>query len=397
MVKKSLKDNLSNHRKKPSADTHLSLINPNAAGIDIGSAQHYVAVPKDRASDPVRVFESFTQGLYEIIEWLQACGIETVAMESTGVYWIPLYDLLAKKGFDVQLVNARHLKNVSGRNKIDVADCQWIQRLHSFGLLSGSFRPKHAICQLRAYHRHREMLVSETAKHVLHIQKSLSQMNLQLHNVISDITGVTGMKIIRAIIDGEHHPDTLAQFRDKRCKNSLDTIKKSLEGTYQEAHLFSLRQSVELYDVYHEKITHCDQEIEQLLQQFEDRSENRPCPKEKAQQKQKNTPKFDLHGHLFRITGVDLICLPRLNSHTVSKIISEVGLDMSRWQNEKQFSSWLGLSPNNKVSGGKRLSGKRLPTKNRAAEAFRMGASSLHHNKSALGAYYRRMKGRLGT
>lgn len=394
MAKKITKDK---KRRPQKEDPNLALIHPNAAGIDIGSAEHYVAVPEGRDTDSVRSFQSFTQNLHELASWLKACGIETVAMESTGVYWIPLYDLLTEKGFEVHLVNARHLKNVSGRNKTDVLDCQWIQRLHTFGLLTGSFRPEKTICQLRAYHRHREMLVSEAAKHILHMQKALSQMNVQLHNVISDVTGVTGMKIIRAIIGGERDPKKLAQFRHGGCKNSVDTIEKSLAGYYQSEHLFSLKQSVELYDVYQQKIRDCDVEIEKLLQSFEDQSGNQPAPEEANKQKNKNAPKFDLHSHLFRMTGVDLTRVPGLSSHSVFKIVSEVGLDMSCWKNEKQFASWLGLSPGNKISGGKRLSGRSLPTKNRAAEAFRVAANTLYHSKSALGAYHRRMKGRLGA
>jgi len=386
------------HRKRQ--DKNLTLINADAAGIDIGSAKHYVSVPEDRDEKPVRVFSTFTRDLKALSEWLKTCGIKTVAMESTGVYWIPLYDLLIDEGFDVNLVNARHLKNVSGRNKTDVMDCQWIQRLHTFGLLSGSFRPEKAICELRAYHRQREMLVSESSKHILHMQKAMTQMNLQLHNVLSDVTGATGIQIIRAIVGGEHDPKKLAIYRDSRCKNPLEIIEKSLEGAYREEHLFSLKQALELYDFYQEKRGDCDEKINHLLQSFEDRSQGAELPPLSAQKKkskQKNGPAFNLRASLFQLTGVDLTVIPGLNSLSLFKIVSEVGIDMSPWKTEKHFASWLGLSPGNKISGEKRLPGRTVATKNRAAAAFRLGANTLYRSGSALGAYHRRMRYRLGA
>ncbi len=376
----------------------LSLLNPNAAGIDIGSQQHYVAVPEGRDEVVVRSFPSFTPDLYKLANWLKKCGIETIAMESTGVYWIPLYEILSSRGFEVKLVNARHVKNVSGR-KTDVLDCQWLQQLHSYGLLSGAFRPDDQICQLRAYNRHREMLISQSAKHVLHMQKALTQMNIQLHNVLSDVTGKTGMKIIRAIVSGEHDSKKLAEYRDGRCKNPLEVIEKSLHGNYRPEHLFALKQAVELYDIYHEKIRNCDKEIEKLLSKFDGLDlDKTDVPKAKIENKKENsnTPQFDLHKHLFRISGVNLTALPGINSHTAFKILSEIGLDMEHWPTEKHFVSWLGLCPGNKVSGGKRLPGPSTPTANRAAIAFRIAASTLSRNKSALGAFHRRMKARLG-
>jgi transposase len=400
----NMSDNKINYVRKSSAkekkmSKELELLNLNAAGIDIGSQQHYVAVPEGRDEVSVRSFASFTPDLYKLAAWLKKCGIETVAMESTGVYWIPLYEILSSKGFEVNLVNARHVKNVSGR-KTDVLDCQWIQQLHTYGLLSGAFRPNDQICQLRAYNRQREMLVAQAAKHVLHMQKALSQMNIQLHNVLSDVTGKTGLKIIRAIVSGEHDPKKLAEYRDGRCKNSLEIIEKSLVGNYREEHLFALKQAVELYDIYHEKIRTCDEEIEKLLSNFDGKIDldKTDVPKSKAGSKKENsnTPKFDLHKHLFRITGVNLTALPGINSHTAFKVLSETGVDMSCWPTEKHFVSWLGLCPGNKVSGGKRLPGRSTPTANRAATSFRMAASTLFRNKSALGAFHRRMKGRLG-
>ncbi len=376
----------------------LSVIKPNAAGIDIGSQQHYVAVPVGRDEVSVRAFDSFTSDLHALFDWLKRCGIETVAMEATGVYWIPLYDLLEAQGFEVYLVNARHVKNVSGR-KSDVKDCQWLQKLHSCGLLSRAFRPELMICRLRSYHRHREMLVQQAAKHTLHMQKALSQMNLQLHNVINDVTGVTGMKIIRAIIKGIQDPKELAQYRDRRCKNSKDVIEKSLQGNYQPEHLFTLKQAVDLYDVYQDKLKECDQEIEEVLKELESQVEMKvgEVPAAKAGARSANAPDFDLHTHLFHLTGVNLGSLPGISSYTAFKVITEVGLDMSHWETEKHFAAWLGLCPGTKVSGGKRLSGKRMPNANRAALAFRVAANTLWRSQTALGAFYRRMKARLGA
>lgn len=390
-------------RKKPhkagQLPKHLEHINMRAAGIDIGSASHFVAVPEGSDEQSVREFSSFTSDLHELCVWLEKCGVETVAMESTGVYWIPLYELLESRGFEVKLVDARHVKNVSGR-KTDVLDCQWLQQLHTYGLLSGAFRPEESICVLRAYLRQRGMLVQEAASHIQHMQKALSQMNLQLHNVITDITGDTGMRIIRAVVAGEHNPKMLASYRDPRCKNSVDIIEKSLTGNYRNEHIFSLKQALELFDVYQEKINACDDEIEKCLFQFESRVEiseeelSKRITKRRASDK--NAPLFNLKSHLLRMTGVDLTAVPGIDAHSGIKIISEIGLDLSRWKNAKQFASWLGICPGNKVSGGKKLSGKSKRTKNRAASAFRMAASTLHRSDSALGAFLRRLKSRLG-
>lgn len=375
----------------------LSAIHPKAAGIDIGSNEHYVAVPADCSDKPVRSFLSFTADLYRLADWLSECGVETVAMESTGVYWIPLYDILSERGFEVHLVNARHVKNVSGR-KTDVLDCQWIQQLHSYGLLAGCFRPNDAICRLRGYQRHREMLLEQAAKHILHMQKAMTQMNLKLHNVLSDITGKTGMKIIRAIIAGERNLKLLASYRDGRCKHSEEVIEKSLEGHYREEHLFALKQAVELYDFYHKKLADCDKEIEKALSTFETKADEIQLAQlgKERKNRQSNSPKFDLYKEVYRMTGVDLCGLPGMSSYSVFKIISETGLDISRWKTEKHFASWLGLCPGNKVSGGKSLSSKTKPCANRAAAVFRMSASTLYHSKTALGAFHRRLKSRLG-
>jgi transposase len=385
--------------KKGQLPKHLEHINRCAAGIDVGSTSHFVAVPEGSDEENVREFGSFTSDLHELAKWLEKCGIETIVMESTGVYWIPLYELLESKGFEVKLVDARHVKNVSGR-KTDVLDCQWLQQLHTYGLLSGAFRPEDSICVLRAYLRQRGMLVQEGASHIQHMQKALSQMNLQLHNVISDITGDTGMRIIRAIVGGERNPKILSGYRDARCKNSVDTIEKSLTGNYRDEHIFTLKQALELYDVYQEKINACDDEIEKCLLRFESRIEIseeellKRIPKRRASDK--NAPLFNLKSHLLRVTGVDLTAVPGIDAHSGLKIISEIGVDLNRWKNAKQFASWLGICPGNKVSGGKKLSGKSKRTKNRAASAFRMAASTLHRSDSALGAFLRRLKTRLG-
>lgn len=293
-------------------------------------------------------------------------------------------------------MDARHVKNVSGR-KTDVLDCQWLQQLHTYGLLSGAFRPGESVCVLRAYSRQRGMLIQEMACHIQHMQKALSQMNLQLHHVIRDITGDTGMRIIRAIVSGEHGPKVLSGYRDHRCKNSMDTIEKALTGNYRAEHIFALKQALELYDVYQDKIKACDIEIEQCLYQFETRlNVSREAPNKAVKTYPKNGPSFDLQSHLLRITGVDLTAVPGIDASNALKIISEIGFDLSRWKNAKQFASWLGICPGNKVSGGKKLSGKSKRSKNRVASTLRMAASTLYRNKSALGAFLRRLKSRLG-
>jgi len=387
--------------KKVSLPAHLSHINKMAAGIDIGSKSHFVAVPEGCTEVTVREFESFTADLHELANWLEQCGIETVAMESTGVYWIPLYELLESRGFEVRLVDARHVKNVSGR-KTDVLDCQWLQQLHTYGLLKGAFRPEEQVCGLRAYLRQRSMLISQAGSHIQHMQKSLSQMNIQLHHVLSDITGETGMRIIRAIVAGERNPKVLAQSRNRGCKNSVAVIEKALTGHYRDEHVFALKQALSLYDTYYEKIEACDREIEKQLSIFED-VQRKPSEEEETSLKRrskshcKNTLSFDARSHLIRITGVDLTAIPGIEASSALKIVSEIGLDLSRWGNSKQFASWLGLCPGNKVSGGKRLGGKSKRTSNNAAAALRMCASTLHRSESSLGAFFRRLKARLGA
>jgi transposase len=372
------------------------VLQPNAAGIDVGAAEHWVAVPQGRDEPSVRSFGCFTADLYALADWLARCGVETVAMESTGVYWIPLFQVLEARGFEVKLVNARHVKNVPGR-KTDVLDCQWLQRLHSCGLLSGSFRPEDQVCVLRSYWRHRENLVSGAAAQVQQMQKALTQMNLQLHKVITDITGETGMSIIRAILAGERDAVKLAQLKDPRVKSSVAQLAKALEGDYRPEHLFALQQAVELYDTYREKIVACDREVERCLQRFDIRAGSTSPGAAPARRKNRHQPGFDLHGHLCRITGVDFTRIDGLDVLSVQTILAEVGLEPSPFPSAKHFCSWLGLCPNNRITGGRVKSSQTQKNANRAATAFRLGAQSLARSDTALGAFYRRMRSRLGA
>jgi transposase len=384
-------------KMKAGLPKHLQHINKMAAGIDVGSKSHFVAVPEGCADICVREFRSFTTDLHALADWLESCGITTIAMESTGVYWIPLYELLESRGFEVLLVDARRVKNVSGR-KTDVLDCQWLQELHTYGLLAGAFRPKEDVCVLRVYMRQRHMLLGQMSSHIQHMQKALSQMNIQLHNVLSDITGESGMNIIRAIVSGVQDPIELASYRDYRCKSSLETIQKSLTGNYREEHVFTLSQALDLFDVYQSKIAACDDQMEKHLSTFEGYNEDIAKNLEKKKPRQsKNAPLFDIHTHLFRMVGVDLTLIPGIEAYSALKILSEIGLDLNRWRSGKQFASWLGLCPGNKVSGGKRLSSKSKRTSNYAAFALRMAASTLHRSQTALGAFLRRMKARIGA
>ena len=387
-------------KPQPELPTELQQVNLHAAGIDIGATSHFVAVPSSGDPQPVREFGAFTRDLHQLADWLQSCGVETVAMESTGVYWIPVFEVLEQRGFVVKLVDPRQLKRAPGR-KTDVLDCQWLQQLHTFGLLVGAFRPPDQVCVLRSYLRQRENLVRSATREIQHMQKALTQMNLQLHHapIQIGVTGATGMAIIRAILAGERDPRALAKLRDYRCKNDEATIAKALEGTWREEHLFALQQAVELQDIYQEKIKACDTRIQATLGTFADRSEGAPVPKrskDKGRKRRALAPAFDLHPELFRLTGVDVTSLDGIESLTALQILSETGIDVSPWPTEKHFASWLGLSPGSKKSGGKMLSSRTKSSANRAAAAFRMAAQSLHSSRSALGAYYRRMRARLG-
>ena len=381
--------------KKVRLPASLKRVNLDAAGIDVGAGEHYVAVPEDRDERPVRSFTSFTLDLCAIADWLESCGITTIAMESTGVYWIPLFEVLEEKGFDVLLVDPHKLKNVSGR-KTDVLDCQWIQQLHTYGLLSGAFRPSGEVCALRSYARQRDMLIRRSAEHVQHMQKALAQMNVKLSQVLSNVTGKTGMTIIRAILAGERDPTKLAEYRDWRCRKDEATLAKALHGNWRDEHLFALRQAVELYDIYQEKLADCDREINTKLVSFPDAVAGLAPLEKKPKSPASHPLSFDGYSELYRITGVDLTKIPGLDAPTVLTIVSEIGLDMTRWRHVKAFGSWLGLCPGSKVSGGKRLSSRTKACANRAATAFRLAAYSLQHSKSYLGAFCRRMKVRMG-
>jgi transposase len=351
-----------------------------------------VAVPQDRDDNPVREFKSFTADLQALADWLKECAIDTVAMESTGVYWIPLFELLESRGFKVFLVNARHVKNVSGR-KSDVLDCQWLQQLMSFGLLSGAFRPKDDICGLRAVVRQREMLLDYQGSHIQHMQKALTQMNVQLGNVISDVAGVTGLAIIRALVKGERDPMRLAALRDCRIKASEEDIAKSLQGNWREEHLFALGQALALYDAYQARVEECDRQLQTMFARLE-RHDGKPA-KSKRRWRNKNAPSFDAREALYKLCGVDLTTIDGIDIATALKILSEIGPDLSRFKTMKHFCSWLGLCPGTKITGGKLISGKSKRTANRAAQALKLAAAGLRSSQSALGAYYRRLCARM--
>lgn len=380
----------------------LTVQNPNAAGIDVGSKEHWVAVRPDIHEKPIRCFQTFTRDLNELADWLIDCDVTTVAMESTGVYWIPLFQILEARGLEVILVNSHKVKNVSGR-KDDDSDSDWIRQLHSYGLLQGSFQPADHIRALRTYLRDRDTLSRDCASHIQRMQKALTQMNIQLHHVISDITGLTGMRIIRAIVAGERDPDVLATYRNKRIKASKQTIMKSLEGNYLNEHLNSLKRYLQLYDFYQSQIEACDRQIEALLKMFPSLDEypgdikKQDEPKQHRKQKTTNGAKFDVDTYLLQITGVDLTTVHGFSANNLLGIIAETGTDMSKWKTEKHFTSWLRLSPNNKISGGKILSRHTQKTNNRANKLFRLAAQSLATSKSALGAFYRRLKYRIGA
>lgn len=374
-------------------DSELTRINEHAAGIDIGSTSHFVAVPPSSCPDSVRQFSVFTKDLYAIADWLAECGVTSVAMESTGVYWVPLFEVLEERGFEVKLVDARKVKNVSGR-KSDVLDCQWLQQLESYGLLSGAFRPPDEIVVLRGYMRQREMLVRSASTHIQHMQKALQQMNLRLDNVVSDITGQTGMRILKALLAGERDVKKLGQMRDPHCKASQEVIAQSLVGNYRQEHLFSLKQAVELFEFYQQKIRECEEEIEAYLKKLPHKRDSEPPPFEGRPKKSRVS--FNVRDEAYKLVGVDLFRIKGLNAETVLRLLSEVGVDLGRFQTEKQFSSWLSLSPERKVSGGKVLSSKTKASSNRAAQAFRQAAVSVQGSDSELGGYYRRMKARLG-
>jgi transposase len=376
-------------KKKP-----IRILRPNAAGIDVASEVHYVAVPPDRCSEPVKRFGSFTEDIHEVAKFLKQCQIDTVAMESTGIYWIQLYLILEEYGFEVFLVNAHHIKNVSGR-KSDVLDCQWIQELHSYGLLSKSFQPDSITRELRSYLRQRKSLTESYSKQVLHIQKAFEQMNIKLHNVLTDITGKTGQIIIKAILSGERNPENLVLNVDPNVKASKEEIIKSLKAIWREEYLFQLKQAYDLYLVFKEKIKECDIQIEKTLKTLESINQS-SNDKIKRSVYSKNRLNFNGTQYLKNILGVDVTKIFGISELVALEIISETGIDMSKWKTEKHFSAWLNLAPNNRISGGRLLKPKKSKKKNKAGQAFLMAAYALQRSDHWLGHYYRRMKSKNG-
>jgi len=386
-------------RKMQNEDLSLDVVHPDAAGIDIGNESHYVAVPPSRDRQAVRHFGCTTAELKMMADWLKQCEIRTVAMQSTGVYWISVFDILEAAGLEVYLVNARETKNLPGR-KTDVQESQWLMKLHTYGLLRNSFRPSCEIRRLRTYWRQRHDLVQSAGRHIQRMQKALTQMNIQLANVISDISGVTGQTIIKAILDGERDPRELAAYRDIRMKASEEEIAQALEGNWQDDQLFVLQQERAGYEFCQKQMAECDRQLAHYLGQIQDRSQGATLPietrKGRRKKKKGNAPQFDLRQDLFRITGTDLTQIDSIDVMTAMTILSEVGGDMSKWKTENHFVSWLKLSPDNKISGGKVIGKGRMPTNNRATNALKMAASTLRESDSYLGAQFRRFRSRLG-
>ena len=386
-------------RKMQAEEISLQVVHPDAAGIDIGNEAHYVAVPPSRDDQSVRRFGCTTAELKDLAAWLKECRIHTVAMQSTGVYWIPVYDLLEEAGFEVYLVNARETKNLPGR-KSDVQESQWLMKLHTYGLLRNSFRPSQEIRIMRTYWRQRNDLVRSAGRHIQRIQKALTQMNLQLANVLSDVSGVTGQAIVKAILAGERNPLKLAALRDGRVKASEVDIARSLEGNWQDDRLFLLKQEQDGYEFCVRQISECDARLHQYLKQRKDRSAGASLPEEKRRErlrkKKENKPQFDLRADLFRMTGTDLTRIDAIDVRTAATVISEAGWDMSKWRTEDHFVSWLRLCPDNKISGDRVIGKGRLPTNNPLTVALKMAASCLRQSNSYLGAQFRRLRTRLG-
>jgi transposase len=388
------------------------MTHPRAAGVDVHSDIHWVAVPPGDAPPAppghpphlpanVRSFGACTADLHRLAEWLAECGVKTVAMESTGVYWIPLFELLESRGFEVYLVDPRQSRHAPGRPKSDVLDCQWLQRLHSYGLLSASFRPAEQVVVLRGYLRQRQMLLRYAGQHVQHMQKALEQMNVKLAEVVSDVTGVTGMGIIKAILAGERDPQRLAGLRNEKCKRTREEIARALEGSWRAEHLLALKQAVDLYEFYRQKMRECDGELEAHLRTFADRTSGgslQPRPGGRGRRRRANDPSFEgVRETLYRMSGADLTALEGVDENTALVILSEVGPDVSRFPSPKHFTSWLGLCPQHQGSAGKIRSRGVRRGANRAARALRMAAQGCHHAKNSVGAFYRRVQARAGA
>jgi transposase len=404
----------------PAADALLKSLNPHAAGMDVGAAEMWVAVPPgaapagstppgaappefwrgqvpDDTFERVRRFGTFTADLQAIARWLRQCGVTTVAMESTGVYWIAAYDLLQGEGFEVLLVDPRQTQRAPSRPKTDKHDSMWIQRLHGLGLLTAAFRPAEEVRVWRSYQRHRANLIADAARHLQRMQKALEQMNVKLPEVVSDVSGVTGMSVIKAILAGQRDPKQLAKLRDARCKQSEERIALALQGTWRPEHLLELRQSLELYEYHHQKVRECDKAIEEHLKGMALPGVKPLEPTRRGRRLKNNEPNFDARVRLHQITGVDLTAIEGIEARTALVVLSEVGADMGRWPSEKHFGSWLGVAPCPKKTGGKLLSAQTRPGVSRAAQALRLAARSLRRSQSALGAFFRRVASRRGV
>jgi transposase len=386
--------------KKISIDAAWEPVNAHAAGVDIGSREHWACVPPEATQCNVRQFGTFTTDLEAMADWFQECGVTSVAMEATGVYWIALFQILERRGFQVILANARQTKNVAGR-KSDVQDCQWIQRLHTYGLLQGSFRPEDPYCVLRTYLRYRDELVSARSTQCQHLQKALQQMNVQLHHVLSDVTGLSGLAIIQAILDGQRDAVKLAAMVDRRVRASQETIQKALVGDYRTEHLFVLKSAFELHHTYEAKINACDEQIAREIPLLPDKVDLtlKPIPARKEGRKPllDKMAGLDMRQELYEKLGVDVTGIEGIGVLTGLVLLTEVGPNLSRFRSEKHFCSWLGLCPDNRISGGKVLSSRSRRVVNRASDALRMAATTLERSQSALGGFYRRMKARLGA
>jgi transposase len=401
------------HKRMGKRSAQPGVVHPHAAGVDVGATAVYAAVRPDSDPKPIQRFSTFTRDLHALAKWLKACGVRTVAMESTGVYWIPVFQVLESCGFDVVLVNARHVKNVPGR-KTDVADCEWLRYLHSVGLLRGSFRPADQVCAVRALLRHRDGLIKTASRSVQHMQKAFDQMNVHLHHALSDLTGRSGLRITDAILDGQRDPSHLAKLADRRVRASRDTLEAALEGDWRPEHLFTLGQARKSYAHYQQLIAECDHEIEVYIRQFESDTADPPPPAapngsrdhttavdcaDTESDSHTNTQQapFDLQAHLAHLFGADLTRIPGIGLSTAQLLFAEIGPDLSRFPTDHHFASWLNLCPHNKISGDKILSSRTGPGANRAAQALRWATQSLYRSPSYLGRYFHRMRARLGT
>lgn len=385
---------MSKPRNKPAG---LPILNDKAAAIDIGSRFHVAAVPPDLCGEPVQTFQAFTADLERMADWLVPLGIQTIAMESTGVYWIPVYEILEDRGLEVIVANARESRMVPGR-KSDVNDAQWLQRLHAWGLLRASFRPERDIAALRSYLRLRERHLDYAAAHIQHMQKALTFMNVQLHHVVADITGATGMRIIRAIVSGERNATVLATMRDRHCKSTVETIRAALTGNYQPEHVFALQQALALYDFYQARVDECDAQIAGTLAALtaDKAPPQTSLGKPRHRTQQANALSFDVRAALYPLAGTDLTQIHGIGPYLALRLIAECGTDLSRWPTAKHFTSWLTLSPGCKVSGGKILSSHTRKTTNRVVAHLRLAAVTVGRTSTALGAFYRRLAARIG-